>query len=232
MSIEQQKAIWDKNWQHQSQITLKRFQISRFAQEAYHCLKNFINEKKDRLILEAGCGTGRFCCLLARDFPDAQVIGMDISPDDYFDIVFNEGVIEHYNMDSRPNYVDAVCEMIRVTKEEGKIIVAVPDWFNFPHTLYKWALKKLNKKFIYGYEKSFKHSELVKLFSELGLKEIEISGFYPSHGFYRLSGGSFHKIFYHLGRFTDIFNKFFDSLTDGYFTKKFGFEIVIKGVKP
>lgn len=200
---------------------------------------------------------------MARDFPDAQVIGMDISPnslkianrlkeclqvssvsfvrgnlfqipspDDYFDIVFNEGVIEHYNMDSRPNYVDAVCEMIRVTKEEGKIIVAVPDWFNFPHTLYKWALKKLNKKFIYGYEKSFKHSELVKLFSELGLKEIEISGFYPSHGFYRLSGGSFHKIFYHLGRFTDIFNKFFDSLTDGYFTKKFGFEIVIKGVKP
>ncbi|GAH64848.1 unnamed protein product, partial [marine sediment metagenome] len=34
------------------------------------------------------------------------------SPDDYFDIVFTEGVIEHYNMDSRPNYVDAVCEMI------------------------------------------------------------------------------------------------------------------------
>ncbi|MBA7599647.1 hypothetical protein ES703_06683 [subsurface metagenome] len=23
MSIEQQKAIWDKNWQHQSQINLK-----------------------------------------------------------------------------------------------------------------------------------------------------------------------------------------------------------------
>ncbi|GAH64856.1 unnamed protein product [marine sediment metagenome] len=46
MSIEQQKAIWDKNWQHQSQINPKEILNSHFAQEAYHCLKNFINEKK------------------------------------------------------------------------------------------------------------------------------------------------------------------------------------------
>ncbi len=82
----------------------------------------------------------------------------------------------------------------------GKIIIAVPNWYNFPHALYKWTLNKLGKRFIYGYEKSFKHLELKKLFSDLGLEEIEVSGFYPSHGFYRLSGKKIRKIYYFLGK--------------------------------
>lgn len=119
--------------------------------------------------------------------------------------------------------------MIRITKHEGKIIIAVPNWFNFPHTSYKWVLMKLNRKYTYSYEKSFKHSELIKLLSEMGMKEIEISGFYPSHGFCRLLGSGFGKILDLLARFH---NKIFDNLTDGYFNRKFGFEIMIKGVKP
>ena len=114
-------------------------------------------------------------------------------PNDYFDVVFNEGVIEHYSLSNKPNYIDALREMIRVTKKSGKIIMAVPNWYNFPHTLYKWTLNKLGKRFIYGYEKSFMHLELKKLFSDLGSEEIEVSGFYPSHGFYRLCGKKFEK---------------------------------------
>ena len=80
MSINQQKTIWNRNWERQNQINPERILNSRFTQEAYRCLKSYIDESKDKLILEAGCGTGRLCCLLARDFPNLQVIGMDISP--------------------------------------------------------------------------------------------------------------------------------------------------------
>jgi len=263
MSIEQQKAIWDKNWAYQNQLSPKRILNSRFSQEAYRCFKGFIDGKSDKLILEAGCGTGRFCCLLAKDFPNCTVIGIDISPnslkianilkrylqvsnvsfkignlfmipypDNYFDVVFNEGVIEHFSLNDEYNYMDALKEMIRVTKPGGKIIVAVPNWFNFPHTLYKWILNKTGKKFKYGYEKSFKHSELVNLYSQFKLRDIEFSAFYPAHGFYRLSGSGIYKIFYILGILTDIFTRYIDRYSYKAFTKKFGFEIIIKGIKP
>jgi len=263
MSIEQQKIIWDKNWERQNQINPEHIFNSRFAQEAYRCLKSYIDENKDKLILEAGCGTGRLCGLFVRYFPNFQVIGMDISPnslkianrlreylqipnvsfnmgdlfqmpfpDNYFDVIFNEGVIEHFSLDSQPNYVDAVYEMVRVTKKGGKVVVAVPNWYNFSHTLYKWFLKKLNKKFEYGYEKSFKHIELVRLFSELGLKNIEVDGFYPAHGFYRFSRKKrIGKIFSLLGKLTDIALRCSSNRVTNRLNKKFGFEIVIKGVK-
>jgi hypothetical protein len=57
-----------------------------------------------------------------------------------------------------------------MVRKSGKIIITVPNWYNFPDTLYKWTLNKLGKRFIYGYEKSFKHLELKKLFSDLGLE--------------------------------------------------------------
>jgi len=262
MSIDKQKDIWNKNWKGQINIDPQKIINSHFAQEAYNCLKNFIDERKDKIILEAGCGTGRLCCLLAKNFPDSKVTGIDVSPNsrkianslkeylkilnvsfeienlfqisypnDYFDVVFNEGVIEHYSFNNKPNYIDAAREMIRVTKKGGKIIIAVPNWYNFPHTLHKWALNKLGKRLIYGYEKSFKYLELKKIFSDLGLEEIEVSGFYLSHGFYRLSGEKIRKIFYFLGKITDILLKYPNKITDNYFSKKFGFEIVIKGVK-
>ena len=261
MTIDKQKNIWNNIWKNSTKIDPKRILDTRFTQAAYNCLKKFIDYNKDKLILEAGYGTGRLCCLLARDYPDSQVVGIDISPnslvtadclkkylqvqnvtfgignifkmqypDNHFDLVFNEGVIEHFSIEEHPNYKDAVAEMIRVTKPQGKIIVAVPNWYCLPHTIYKWILKKLNKRYIYEYEKSFKHSELITLFSEFGLRKIELSAFLPAHGFYRLDGKGFRQIFDHLGRFID-FVQSFDSLINNSFTKRFGFEIVIKGNK-
>jgi len=259
---DKQKDIWDKKWEGQIDINSQKELNSRFTQEAYYCLKNFIDDRKDKIILEAGCGTGRFCCLIAKNSFNSKVIGMDLSinslkianylkeylkipnvsfetgnlfqipyPDNYFDVVFNEGVIEHYNLNNKFTYIDAIKEMIRITKKNGKIIIAVPNWYNFSHTIYKWILNKLGKNFVYGYEKSFKHFELKKIFSDLNLEEIEFSGFYPSHGFYRLSGSKFRKIFYYLGRITDILLKYPNNKNNNYFTKKYGFEIVVKGVK-
>jgi len=253
MSINQQKTIWNRNWERQNQINPERILNSRFTQEAYRCLKSYIDESKDKLILEAGCGTGRLCCLLARDFPNLQVIGMDISPnslkianrlkeylqlsnvsfetgnlfqmpypDNYFDVVFNDGVIEHFSLNENPNYKDALKEMIRVTKPKGKIIVDVPNWYCFPHTIYKWLLKKLGRPFEYGYEKSFKHRELIELFKEFNLTNLELRGYYPAHGFYRFS--KYSRIFSLLGKAVDI-------LDNKYIANRFGFMLLIKGEK-
>lgn len=260
MSVEQ-RDIWDRNWEIQSQTNPKEILSSRFTQEAYRCIKNFI-DKDDKLILEVGCGTGRFCCLLAKDFPDSQVLGIDISPnslkianflkeylcvpnvsfengdlfqipycENYFDVVFSEGVIEHFSLEEKPNYKDAFKEMIRVAKRRGKVIVSVPNWYCFPHTIYKWFLEKLSKQYKYGYEKSFKHSELIELFSEFGLEEIVISGFYPSYGFSRFRGRGIHKIFGYFGKLADLI-QLSDYFVNKNFTKKFGFEIMAKGIKP
>jgi len=235
---------------------------SRVALETYHAIAEFINDS-DKLILETGCGSGRLCCLLARDFPQSRIAGMDLSknsvnlanslkqnagvsnvtfgegdlfelayPDNYFDVVFNDGVIEHFALEQSPNYVDAVKEMMRVTKSGGKIIVSVPNWYCFPHTLYKWVLKRLGRPYKYGYEKSFKHKELIKLFSEIGLAKIEVSGFYPAHRWYYFAGkGGLARIFLIPGKLTDLV-EFLDFSNGKIFAKKFGAAIVAKGVKP
>lgn len=79
--VNKQKAIWGKVWEDQDQdrINVEKILDSRFTKEAYRCLKKSINSRENKLILEAGCGTGRFCCLIAKDFPNSRVVGIDIS---------------------------------------------------------------------------------------------------------------------------------------------------------
>ena len=248
---EMQKGIWDKHWRG---ISTDEAEIlsSRFTQEAYREIKRFIGND-DKRILEAGCGTGRFCLLLGKDFPHAEITGIDISdyairiaenaksqlgienvkfekrdlfstgyPDNYFDVVFNEGVIEHFSLDGEPTYKDAIHEMVRITKKGGKVIVAVPNYYCLPHTFYKWLLQRIGRQYEYGYERSFKHQELIDLFKEFHLHDIELSAWYPAHGFYRL--GRYSRIFSLAGKVVDLIHI-------KPFIRKFGFEIIIKGVK-
>ena len=136
-------------------------------------------------------------------------------------MVFNEGVIEHFH-----NYKDSVKEMIRVTKPSGKIIIAVPNWYCFPHTIYK---KVVGTKFEYGYEKSFRHGELIRTAKECGLENIELKGFYPAHGIKRLE--EYSRWFRIVGNRIDRVTTKLDLCTNGLFSSYFGFEIIIKGVK-
>ena len=46
-------------------------------------------------------------------------------PDNHFDLVFENGVIEHFK-----NYPEALLEMKRVVKKGGKIIVVFPNIYN------------------------------------------------------------------------------------------------------
>jgi ubiquinone/menaquinone biosynthesis C-methylase UbiE len=234
-----------------------------FGKKAYMEYKKWINAN-DKKILDAGFGSGRFCIALARDFPRSKIYGIDISmnlvknakriaselnlknlkfnkdsifdisfPDNYFDVVFNEGVIEHFD-----NHEDAFKQMYRVTKKGGTIIVGVPNWYNFPHTIRKWYIDKVKGRYEYGYEKSFKHGELIRLFRKYDLKDIEMTGYYPMQSIIRLSVFSKFSMLFNFSR-VNIWGKWvekfviypIDKLTNNGLSRKFGFEIVIKGIK-
>jgi ubiquinone/menaquinone biosynthesis C-methylase UbiE len=250
--------IWEQHWAKGAPDG-REVLCNRFTKEAFSTIDAFIDER-DNLILEAGCGTGRFCTLLTQHHPQAEVIGIDLSvnaleiarrvgskfgssklsiiradlfclpfSDCHFDVVFSEGVISQFSMEGSPTYADALAEMVRITKPGGKVIISVVNWYCFPHTIYKWLLRQMGSPYEYGFEKSFKRNELVKLFKNLGLHEIEFSGYHPAHAFYRLA--RFSRLFRIAGALTDRAEKICQLLRMSWFSRVFGFEIVAMGRK-
>ena len=59
-------------------------------------------------------------------------------PDEVFDVVYNAGVLEHFNFSDRKA---ALLEMLRVTKTGGKVIAAIPNHYSWPYR-YAYLLKK------------------------------------------------------------------------------------------
>lgn len=243
------ESIWEEQWQRISRYEDSLLSLDAFGRRALHSFGCWISGD-DQMILEAGSGTGRFALAIAKRYPSSQVIGLDISfsavslarriasrtgidnghfkvgnifempfVDGSFDVTFNEGVVEHF-----VDFRDAISEMIRVAKPGGKVIVAVPNWYCLPHTLYK---RFKGDRYQYGYEKSFKSKELIAIFRDFGLVDIEVSGFDPAYGIGRMRKLS------RLGPMLDkLVIKPLDALTRSMFSKKFGFEICVKGVKP
>jgi ubiquinone/menaquinone biosynthesis C-methylase UbiE len=94
-------------------------------------------------------------------------------PDNTFDLVFNSGVIEHYDY---PENIMQVKEMARVAKPGSEVIV------NVPNSLCLWyvAGKKLSilfKKWRFGYEDSYTPARLKKTVEEAGLRAVGFTGF-------------------------------------------------------
>jgi len=241
--------VWDAQWGLMEKNAVKETAFDSFAKKAFPCISQWITAK-DKKIIEAGSGTGRYCIALAKEYKKSMIIGMDISrnalkltkkgmqcrgienlylvqgdafrmpfKNDAFDVVYNDGVIEHFI-----NYSAIVKEMARITRKNGHVIVAVPNWYCFPHTMYK---KIVGKRYVYGYEKSFKKPELIQSFKLNNLYEIENSGFNPVHSICRLS-----PLLNHFGKLIDLmFIMPLDKLTNKKISKTFGIEIVVKGVK-
>lgn len=62
-----------------------------------------------------------------------------------FDLVFNAGVLEHFNFSMR---CQALCEMYRVVRPGGKLLVAVPNHFSHPYR-YSYHYRKKKGKWPY-----------------------------------------------------------------------------------
>ncbi len=77
-----------------------------------------------------------------------SVDNLNMFPDNYFDLVFNEGVLEHHSID----VVKAVKEMLRVSKKY--VVISIPDGDNLIYRIKKFIKRKLGiwEWDKYGYE--------------------------------------------------------------------------------
>ena len=104
--------------------------------------------------------------------------------DEQFDIVFNQGVMEHFrlaNMDASKG----VKEMLRVLKKEGMLIIFVPAYFSplfFIYHFFKF-FKLIDKHWPYT-EQDFLHkNELKKMMIDAGCQNVTVKRMWSSFFF-------------------------------------------------
>jgi SAM-dependent methyltransferase len=85
--------------------------------------------------------------------------------DNTFDLVYNSGVIEHFQ---EPDNVEAIREMGRVTKANGKVIVIVPNSLCLWYRMAKFTAVVL-KGFEFGYEEDYTPGRLRSAVGAAGL---------------------------------------------------------------
>ena len=124
-------------------------------------------------------------------------------PDDAFDVVFNAGVLEHFDFAGRRA---ALLEMLRVTKPGGIVLAAVPNHYSVP---YRFAYARLKARGRWPYpdeEKIFDFSaELDGVASVVQSHRETVA---PGTSFYFLS--RLQRVWF---RFQQVFNKY-----EGYLT--------------
>lgn len=194
--IRTEPEYWDRLYQHKENLhtpkiiqLLSRFVFtpkSKFELRIYE----LISDEKVRIMLEAGCGTGRFV-FSASSLVDLAV-GVDFSneaintaiqhrsltnaknnilfclaeiqnlpfADNTFDLILSLGVIEHFS-----NPVQLLLEMRRVLKPEGILFLEVPNRKGFGRT--NGWIEQSRK--IFGYHDFYTFEELSVVAKKAGL---------------------------------------------------------------
>lgn len=166
---------WDGYWESKNIISkiVDFMRVHYFADIPMY----YIGNVKDKILLEAGCGSCETLVRIAKkakkvvglDISKKSILvskikfGMNKIPkdkysfvlgdiqkmtfkDNTFDITFNAGVIEHFDDDKINN--KPVREMVRVTKNGGKIIILVPSVYSIFYLYYLVSrIPGLNKIF-------------------------------------------------------------------------------------
>lgn len=218
------------------------------AEEFLHYLIRWTLTKKYSLFLEPGAGSGRFSSYLSKD--GYEVVALDFSRnsvaaiqsleqthigllhvvladilhmpfrDSVFDVVFNEGVVEHFR---KPH--DVLGEMVRVTRRLGVVVLSVPNIYSF-HTFGKLMTSgSISISKPYGFERSFSKNQLKGMFQLLRLKNVEVHGI---------------GLFYGLARYTPfpicltlyrVYLRLRNTKLGMLLTEVAGFHIIAKGEK-
>lgn len=165
---------------------------------AYKTFKKYIPQ--EALVLEVGFGSGRILSRIAKEL-DCRCVGVDIEEgafeslsffseqhgveveaikgsglalpfkDESFDVVYSEGVIEHFPPIQSQ---EMVTEHVRVCREGGLVIISVPNKFAIFHSLTKFLL---GNRFLFYPESSLSSFELSRWMSRAGLTLIARDGF-------------------------------------------------------
>lgn len=145
-------------------------------------------------------------------------------PDESFDVVFCDVVIQHVARDA-----SAVQEMARVVKKGGVLIVAVVNRHSL-HALARFLRESSKHPYEYGFERLYTKPMLVTLAESTGLSVAALDGFYPAYGIYRLK--RYWSGFGSIGKIINRITRALDAITDRWVSRHFGFELVLVAKKP
>lgn len=189
------KRLWNEFWakQRKKKVVVHKFQIKK--------MEKIIGNLKGKKIIEIGAGTGVDSLYLAKKYK-ASVFCLDFSevalrkikknfekhnlrckivkaslrkipyPNNYFDIVFSNGVLEHFK-----NPLRVILEQKRVLKKGGLLVIGVPYKYTL-YTLKKLILIFLNKWYT-GWETQFTKKELQNLIQKAKMKCVDM--YYDCH---------------------------------------------------
>ncbi len=162
-------------------------------------LARHLPESQPTRFLEVGCGTALDSCLVARARPQAVAVAIDLSekavrlaqeyaaslqspvramaadltalpfPAGCFDLVFSQGVLEHF-----PDPSAAVREQLRVLRTGGVLVVDVPQKYNF-YTVRKHRAMRENR-WDWGWETEYSFGELKRWAPQYGLEICGAAG--------------------------------------------------------
>jgi len=88
--------------------------------------------------------------------------------DESYDVVFNSGVIEHFNKKER---IDILREYRRVLKRNGMMIIAIPNHYSLPYRSAYLFKKKFLRGFLWPWPEEYKIYDLEE---ELGLVDMQL----------------------------------------------------------
>tara|TARA_Y100001936_G_scaffold39559_1_gene37986 strand:+ start:19855 stop:20523 length:669 start_codon:yes stop_codon:yes gene_type:complete len=104
--------------------------------------------------------------------------------DEEFDIVFNQGVMEHFRL-AKLDASDGVKEMLRVLKKDGTLIIYVPAYFSplfFIYHFFKF-FKLIDKYWPYTDQDFLHKHELKKMLTDAGCENVTVRRVWSSFFF-------------------------------------------------
>jgi len=226
---EQTKAIqttWDSIWKDY------RASWGPDYEAALQVLLEIIGDCSELKSLEPGCGSGIFSMELARR--GANTTLLDISDeaievakslhekngiscnavegtildmpfrDDYFDVCYNMGVLEHFRDGDKQK---AIGEMFRVTKPDGKIIVTTSNRWAMLYRIGK-LIQEHRGTWAFGYEDILNKKKLLGFFEKEGGKKMWSFAYNPAVSIWMLPRGDmWPAMLLRLGVDTDRFHR-------------------------
>ena len=204
-TIQEENEFWTKIFKKEDKNFVNEFSShwwKLYYQEISGYIRSFFDFNGDFNLLEAGSGSGKASILLGKN---VRRTFLDISPSalqfakklstrfgtsniDYvegdifimpfennqFTLTWNIGVVEHY---SKKEIKEILREMIRVTKNDGYVIIGFPNFKSFPIIKAK-LLKKNIFKYISGYrlgsEINYSLEEIQALAKSVSSNEINL----------------------------------------------------------
>lgn len=168
---DRQKETWDRLWSQEVS-----YHWDSLSQTIYETIHRYLGDPTNKALLEAGSGTGKISLRLAMEGANVTLVdysekalensrlafhrknrkgnfilsdirNMDV-PDDAYDLTWNAGVLEHFDM---PEKVSILREMARVTKPDGMIVVLTPFAKCLPYRVGK-AFAEAHGFWMYGQE--------------------------------------------------------------------------------